>query len=277
MRGAFLTARALRRPHSQPDRRASLFCGTMLRRSTPGISGLSQFQTTRWSLVLEAREQNGRSREALESLCRTYRPPVIAYIRGRGANADEAEDLAQTFFTRFVERAFHVRADPARGRFRAFLLTALKNFLADASAEANAAKRGGGIHFRSLDSATNSQSGLEATANDEQPDYMFDRAWAHAVLESALRRLREEARASGKAALFDALGEFLIERPDEDDYARVAQALAMRRNTLAVAVHRLRNRLRELVLQELAETAADNDDLEAEMTQLRDSLGGVLR
>jgi RNA polymerase sigma-70 factor (ECF subfamily) len=229
------------------------------------------------SLVLEAREHDGSSRKALESLCRTYRPPVIAYIRARGANADEAEDLAQAFFTRFVERAFHARADPARGRFRAFLLTALKNFLADASAEANAEKRGGGIQFRSLDSAINSQSGREGMANEEQPDDMFDRAWAHAVLESALRKLRQEARASGKAALFDALDEFLIERPDEDDYARAAQALNMRRNTLAVAVHRMRNRLRELVLQELAQTAAHNDDLEAEMTQLRNSLGAVLQ
>jgi len=263
--------------HSRPVSSMQAFCGTIPRHSTPGVCGLSQFQTTRWSLVLEAREHDGRSRQALESLCRTYRPPVVAYIRGRGASADEAEDLAQTFFTRFVERAFHVRADPARGRFRAFLLTALKNFLADASAEAHAAKRGGNLHFRSLDSATNSQTGHAAMTYDEQPDDMFDRAWAHAVLESALRKLRQEAKAAGKAALFDALGEFLIERPDEDDYARVAQALGMRRNTLAVAVHRLRARLRELVLQELAETAADNDDLEAELVQLRDSLGAVLQ
>jgi RNA polymerase sigma-70 factor (ECF subfamily) len=238
---------------------------------------LSQFQTTRWSLVLEAREQDGRSRKALESLCRTYRPPVIAYIRGQGANADAAEDLAQTFFTRFVERAFHARADPARGRFRAFLLTALKNFLADASDAANAAKRGGNTQFRSLDSVNGSQTGLDGAADDQQPDDAFDRAWAHAVLDSALRKLRREAKATGKMALFDALDEFLIERPDEDDYARVAQVLNMRRNTLAVAVHRMRNRLRELVLEELADTAADNDDLEAEMTQLRNSLGSVLQ
>jgi len=237
---------------------------------------LSQFQTTRWSLVLEAREQDGRSRKALESLCRTYRPPVVAYIRCRVANADAAEDLAQTFFTRFVERAFHARADPARGRFRAFLLTALKNFLADASDVANAAKRGGNILFRSLDSASGSQTGLDGIADDEQPDDAFERAWAHAVLESAMRKLRREAKAAGKAALFDALGEFLIERPDEDDYVRVAQVLNMRRNTLAVAVHRMRSRLRELVLQELADTAADNADLEAEMTQLRNSLAAVL-
>jgi RNA polymerase sigma-70 factor (ECF subfamily) len=238
---------------------------------------LNQFQTTRWSLVIEARAGDVRSHKALEKLCRTYREPVIAYIRGRGANANDAEDLAQAFFTRFIERAFHAHADPARGSFRAFLLTALKNFMADARDEAGARKRGGGIHFRSLDSLSSSQTGLEELADSQSPDAVFDRAWAQALLKSALRRLRKEAKSAGKSALFDALSEFLIERPDEADYARVAEALGMRRNTLAVAVHRLRNRLRELVLQELAETAADSDDLDAEMTQLRHSLGDLLQ
>jgi RNA polymerase sigma-70 factor (ECF subfamily) len=238
---------------------------------------LSQFQTTRWSLVLEARADNARSRKALEKLCRSYRAPVIAYIRSRGVSREDVEDLAQAFFTRFIERAFHAHADPARGRFRAFLLTALKNFLSDAHDEAGAKKRGGGVQFRALDSLLNSQDSQDNLAGDETPDAMFDRAWAQAVLESAMVRLRQEARAAGKSALFDALSEFLIERPDEADYARVAASLNMRRNTLAVAVHRLRNRLRELVLEELAETAADSSDLEVEMTQLRNSLGALLQ
>lgn len=238
---------------------------------------MSHFQTTRWSLVLEARTDDAHSRKALEKLCRTYRAPVIAYIRGRGAGRDDVEDLAQAFFARFIERAFHAHADPARGRFRAFLLTALKNFLADARDEAGARKRGGGFQFRTLDSLGSSQTSQDGIADSDTPEAIFDRAWAQAVLESATRRLRQEARAAGKAALFDALSEFLIERPDEADYARVAELLGMRRNTLAVAVHRLRNRLRELVLQELADTAADSNDLEAEMSQLRDSLGAFLK
>jgi RNA polymerase sigma-70 factor (ECF subfamily) len=212
----------------------------------------------------------------MESLCRTYRPPVIAFIRRQGANADEAEDLAQTFFIRFVDRAFHARADPARGRFRAFLLTTLKHFLADASDHAHALKRGGQIHFRSLDSLTTSQTNLDGARAAETPDEAFDRVWAHAVLHAAMRKLRREAKASGKEALLDALSEFLIEPPDEADYARVAEALCMRRNTLAVAVHRMRSRLRELVCRELSDTAAVGADLEVELNQLRNSLGGLL-
>lgn len=234
---------------------------------------MNQFQTTRWSLVLEARADDARSRLALEKLCRTYRSPVLAYIRGHGASADEAEDLAQAFFTRFIDSAFHARADPARGRFRAFLLTALKHFLADANDHATALKRGGNIRFRSLDSLTASQTSLSGIAATETPDQVFERAWAQAVLHAAMRELRSEAKAAGKAVLFDALAEFLIEPPDDADYARVAEALGMRRNTLAVAVHRMRNRLRELICRELAETAADGADLELELNQLRNSLG----
>lgn len=238
---------------------------------------MDQFQTTRWSLVLEARADDARSRLALEKLCRAYRAPVLAYIRGHGATGDEAEDLAQSFFTRFIDRAFHANADPARGRFRAFLLTALKNFLADARDHVNALKRGGNVQIRSLDSLTNSQTGLAGLTASETPDQAFDRVWAQAVLHAAMRKLRAEAKTNGKVGLFEALAEFLIEPPDEADYARVAEALGMRRNTLAVAVHRMRGRLRELVCRELAETAADGADLEIELGQLRNSLGGVLQ
>ena len=237
---------------------------------------MDHFQTTRWSMVLGARAEDAQSRLALEKLCRTYRAPVLAYIRGRGVGADEAEDLAQTFFARFIERAVHAHADPARGRFRAFLLTALKHFLADAKDEAHAAKRGGRIQFRSLDSMSNNPSSLDGIPDGQTPEQVFDRAWAQAILQAAMRNLRREARLAGKAALFSALAEFLIERPDGADYERIAETLGMRRNTLAVAVHRMRARLRELVAQELAQTAADETDLETEMTELRNSLGALL-
>jgi Sigma-70 region 2 len=137
-------------------RLCSTICGNIMATRLPGVGGLDQFQTTRWSLVLEARADDARSRLALEKLCRTYRAPVLAYIRGHGASADEAEDLAQSFFARFIDRAFHAHADPARGRFRAFLLTALKHFLADARDHVNALKRGGNVQIRSLDSLTTS-------------------------------------------------------------------------------------------------------------------------
>src|SRR6185312_7998252 len=138
----------------------------------------------------------------------------------------------EPFFARFLERAWHSSADPERGRFRSFLLTALKRFLIDSDAEGAALKRGGGIRFELLDDDDC------AGATGETPDAAFEREWAHAVLRAALARLRSEAEQAGKLELFKRLAEFLIERPDEAEYARAAEDLHLRRNTLAVAVHR---------------------------------------
>ena len=235
---------------------------------------MTRFDTTRWSMVVRARGESRDARDALGSLCRAYRPPVVAYIRSRGYAGDAAEDLAQTFFERFLEDAYHTVADPARGRFRAFLLTALKRFLINADAEAHALKRGGGMRMDVL--ADNAPSGSDWLINSASPERAFERSWAIAVLDAAMRRLREEAEQAGKGELFDQLREFLTERPDEADYARAAAALNLRRNTLAVAVHRMRHRLRELVRQELAQTTACKDDLEAELRELRATLPGVV-
>ena len=235
---------------------------------------MSRFDTTHWSIVLRARGSEEDARPALEALCRTYRPPVLAYIRGRGYPPESAEDLAQSFFTRFLEQAYHANADPARGRFRAFLLTALKRFLINSDMENHAQKRGGGMRFDPL----SSDSGDFALADQHaSPDAEFERSWAVAVLESAMQKLREEAERAGKTALFDQLQEFLTERPDEADYARAAEALGLRRNTLAVAVHRMRHRLRELVRDELAQTTLDRDELEAELRGLRAALGAAIQ
>ena len=238
---------------------------------------MNRFQTTRWSLVLAARNDSAESRLALNTLCRTYRSPVLAYVRGCGHSAVEAEDLAQTFFTRFIERAFHAQADPSRGRFRAFLLTALKNFLNDANDAARAAKRGGEAHVRSLNSLVDGDGCATSIEDAETPERAFERAWAHSLLQTALDRLRDEAADAGKSELFGHLREFLIERPDDVDYARVADELNLRRNTVAVAVHRLRHRLRTLVSEELAHTAADDSDLDQELEELRHSFGAVIQ
>lgn len=229
---------------------------------------MGRFETTRWSVVLKARGDPADARAALEVLCRTYRPPVLAFVRRRGYASEAAEDLTQAFFARFLERAWHASADPERGRFRTFLLTALKRFLIDADVEAGALKRGGGYRFQALDEETG-----DAGVTHDTPEQVFQREWARAVIAVALARLREEARQSGKLALFEHLAEFLVERPDAADYARVAEAMKLRRNTLAVAVHRLRHRLRELVRAELTETTADAEDFERELRVLRETLG----
>lgn len=231
---------------------------------------MSHFETTRWSLVLQAGNAAPQARDALEMLCRIYRPPVLAYVRGRGYSADTAEDLAQAFFAQFIEHAWHAGANPARGRFRAYLLTMLKRYLIDATVAAHALKRGGDRQFESLDA-----DGATTPESDDSPDRAFERAWALTVLHTALEHLQVEAEQAGKRDLFNALREFLVERPDEADYARVAQALGLRRNTLAVAVHRLRHRLRALLEAELAHTTAGKGDFEEEMRQMRAALAGA--
>jgi RNA polymerase sigma-70 factor (ECF subfamily) len=237
---------------------------------------MSRFDTTRWSLVVRARGGAADARTALAVLCATYRPPVLAYIRSRGYGSDAAQDLTQAFFARFLEQAIHAAADPARGRFRAFLLTAIKRFLINAEEEAHAVKRGGRIHFESIDAVANGTASI-LPADEETPERAFERAWAVVVIEAALRRLRDEADAAGKRELFDQLRDFLTEAPDETDYARVAAALNLRRNTLAVAVHRMRHRLRELVREELQQTATDRPALETELRELRGAFGSVLQ
>lgn len=235
---------------------------------------MSGFETTQWSLVVRTRGEPCEARAALETLCRIYRPPVLAYIRSRGVGSDVAEDLTQTFFTRFIERESYADADPERGRFRALLLTAVKRFLINAADEAHALKRGGGQRLESLDQ----DDGANGVASGgETPDRVFERAWAFTVLDRALQRLCDEAAHAGKGALFDRLRDFLTEPPDATDYARIAAALNLRPNTLAVAVHRLRQRLRELVREEIADTTSDRGGLASELRELRGALGTVMQ
>lgn len=223
---------------------------------------MSRFDTTRWSLVLKARGDSSEARAALDVLCRTCRPAVLAYVRSRGYPADAAEDLTQGFFLKFIDQAWHAGADSGRGRFRAYLLTMLRRHLVRAEREAHALKRGGGAFLEPFDEAN------ATAAGDDTPERSFERAWAITVLSHALARLRGEADQVGKRPLFDALRQFLMDRPDETEYTRVAQELGMRVNTLAVAVHRLRHRLRELVEAELADTTSSHDDLETELHDL---------
>ena len=229
---------------------------------------MAGFQTTRWSLILASRTAAPDAREALEQLCRAYRPAVFSYLRSRGYPRDVAEDHTQGFFTRFLERRIHEVADPARGRFRVLLRTSLDRYLSDAREHERAAKRGGGRETAEL------VDEMAEAGAAESPERQFELAWALTVLDRALAALQGEAAASGKASLFERVREFLTEAPDADDYARLAVELGMRPNTLAVAVHRLRGRLRELVRAELAETVENPSDVAEELKALRGVLGG---
>lgn len=236
---------------------------------------MSRFDTTRWSIVLQTRGESGDARAALESLCRTYRPPVLAYVRSRGYGGDVAEDLTQAFFASLLERGHFAAADPARGRFRAYLLTALKHFLINADVRSQRVKRGGRIRIEPLDAEA---ADLDpALAGGDDPERVFEQSWALAVIGAALRNLRDETKRAGKTELFDHLRDFLAESPTESDYARVAAALHLRRNTVAVSVHRLRQRLRELVREEVAQTASGRTAFELELRELRTALGDAAR
>lgn len=227
---------------------------------------MAAFQTTRWSLIVAARGASPDAREALDLLCRCYRPAVISYLRRYGYARADADDLAQDFFTRFVEKRFQDVADPQRGRFRMFLRAALRHFVASAHAHDHAARRhpqhaGGAIDPEHVDSG-------------ESPERAFERAWALTVLGRALERLRDEAVVAERLPLFERLRGFLVEAPEPRDYERVAAELDMRPNTVAVATHRLRERLRELVRAELSDTVAGPEDLAGELEALRAALEG---
>ena len=239
---------------------------------------MSRFSTTRWSVVVAAQGDGDAARSSLESLCRTYRPAVLTYVASRGFARDRAEDLTQSFFARFLERKHHLGLDPSRGRFRNYLLTAIQHFLISAEAGENAVKRGRHVQFERIDEASTDPDGATGIAElptaAHSPEQAFDEAWALAVLDAAMLRLRQEAHAAGKGRLFEGVEPYLAETPDPRDYERIAGELNLRRNTVAVSVHRLRQRLRELVREEVAETAADGEALDAEMQALRDALGG---
>ena len=228
-----------------------------------------QFATTRWSVILEARGASGDARRALQDICAAYRLPVLAYIRRHGP-AGEAEDLAQSFFARLLETRWDANADPARGRFRAFLLTALKRFLANEAAAAAACKRGGNQHRVDYDDV----AGYLAAPETESPEQVFHRAWAMTVLERAHERLRDETAAAGRQALFAALAPHLGETVDNSAYRLMGEELGMRPNTVAVAMHRLRHRLRQLVWDELADQTDSEAGLQDELRVLRDALLG---
>jgi RNA polymerase sigma-70 factor (ECF subfamily) len=205
---------------------------------------------------------------ALGALYRAYRAPVLAYIRHRGYALDQAEDLTQAFFARLLEHGGP--SDGGGWACRRFLLTAVKRFLINAEQEGRTIKRGGAVRFESIDAGGARLAAIPSEGDD--PERALERAWAMAVLTAALEQLRAETLGAGKGELFEQLRDFLLESPDRADYARMAGARRLRRNTLAVAVHRLRLRLRELIRAELATCAPDGDDVEREMQELRAAL-----
>jgi RNA polymerase sigma factor (sigma-70 family) len=233
--------------------------------STPG----DIFATTHWTVVLTAGCASApQAQAALEELCRTYWFPLYAYVRRRGHSKEDAEDLTQAFFARFLEKNYLAGLDSERGRFRAFLLAALKHFLANEWDKSQARKRGGGVPHLSLDwHSADTQFQVVAT-HQQSPDEAFDREWALALLGKVIERLGAECAAEDQGEHFKALKPFLTAGKGETSYAEAALALEMHETAVRVAVHRLRKRYGQLLRAEIANTLAEPAQLDEELRAL---------
>ena len=237
------------------------------------LPGSSQFPTTRWTMVVAAGDPHRKeARSALVTLCENYWYPLYAYLRRRGYAADQAQDLTQDFFVRMLEGRYLDRAHPEKGRFRSFLLTSLKFFVADEEDRQRAHKRGGGAVV-SLEFSLGEERYQHEPAHDETPERIFERRWALAVLDRVIERLRTEFVRHGRQEHFDQLKVFLLGRSDAP-YAELALEMNTSEEALKVAIHRLRKRYRELFRQEIADTVADPAEVESELRFLAAVLTG---
>ncbi len=209
----------------------------------------------------------------MESLCTAYWFPLYAYVRRHGFSKEDAEDLTQAFFAKLLERQDFAGLKQENGRFRAFLLAALKHFLSNERDRAGRLKRGGNITHLSLDWQSADTQFQIADASRMQPDAAFDREWAVALLERVVIRLGEEAQAEGKKERFEHMKPFLTMAKGEIPYASAAEALSMDESAVRVAVHRLRKRYRELLRDEIAQTLSDPAMVEEELAVLLGAFG----
>ena len=228
-------------------------------------SGPSKFQTTSWSLVLTAGHDPAvDSRPALARLCETYWNPVFAFIRRSGYDRDQAQDLTQGFFVLLVEKNFLEVADPQRGRFRSFLLTAVKRFLSNERDRLHAMKRGGGETHVSIDVNADALY-APVGAESDTPESLFERRWALSLLEHAMAKLRAEFSAVGRDRQFETLSPFINRESMGTRYEEVATELGVSAGALRTVVHRMRRRYRELLRAEIAETVASPEDIDEEI------------
>src|SRR5580700_10528621 len=228
------------------------------------LPGSSQFPTTRWTLVVAAGDPRRKdARSALVSLCEKYWYPLYAYLRRRGYAPDQAQDLTQEFFMRVLEGRYLDRADPEKGRFRSFILTSLKFFVADEADRQSAQKRGGRAVVP-LEFSSGEDRYQREPAHDETPERIFERRWALSVLDRVVERLRNEFVQHGRPEHFERLKVFLLGQSDAP-YAALAREMNTSEGALKVAIHRLRKRYRELFRQEIADTVADPAEVESEL------------
>jgi RNA polymerase sigma-70 factor (ECF subfamily) len=238
----------------------------------PG-SAVHSFTTTQWSLILKAEDtRDPDCQTALERLCGTYWYPVYTYIRCRGYDQAAAEDLTQEFFTQLLEKQLLKAADPQKGRFRSFLLTSVKNFLANRWHREQALKRGGGKQSFPLDWSKFENRRFEPV-EEETPETVFEQRWAAATVAQVLERLREEEAKRGSLRRLEHLQGFLTGELEGTGQSRIAEDLGMSVGAVRVAVHRLRKRFGRLLREQIAQTVADPDQVDDEIRYLLNNLG----
>ena len=237
-----------------------------------GWGGPAYFATTRWSVVLAAGKRGSdEARQALAALCETYWFPLYTYLRRKGHHAEEAQDLTQEFFTRLIEKNYLKDVQPGHGRFRSYLLVALKHFLADEWQKNRAQKRGGGV-LKTFDLEAAERSYALALSHDLTPEKAFERQWAATLVNAVLGDLQREMGDEGKGPLFEQLKAGLVPAGEERKQEELAAPLGMTFGAVRTALHRLRRRYGELLRRAIAHTVADASEIDGEIRHLAEVL-----
>jgi RNA polymerase sigma-70 factor (ECF subfamily) len=241
--------------------------------STPAVDAPASaqwFVTTHWSVVLAARDGDSPgASEALNDLCRAYWPPLYSYIRRQGHGVVEAQDLTQEFFARLLERDYLARLDQQRGKFRSFLLAFVKHFLSEQREKAGAQKRGGGKALLSLDAGEGEEGYLSEPADELTPEQIFERRWVQTLLQRAFDRLAVEYAMADKSALFEALKDFQPRQPGSLTFAQIGARLGTTEAAVKSAMQRMRQRHREILRAEIAQTVTSAKEVEEEVRHMR--------
>jgi RNA polymerase sigma factor (sigma-70 family) len=236
--------------------------------ATIGQKGAMLFTTTHWSVVLEAQSESPAAQQALEKLCHIYWRPIYSFVRRQAIAPEEAEDVTQAFFVDLLEHKSLTAVRKEKGRFRSYLLGALKHFLADERRRALAIKRGKGQRIIPLEDLSPDE-GTEIEPRDTvTAEQIYERRWASTVLERVLGLLKNEYATAGNATLFDSLKQLLPDEPDAPSQANIAAQLGMTENAVRQAFHRFRQRYQLLLREEIAQTVATPGDVEDELRHL---------
>jgi RNA polymerase sigma factor (sigma-70 family) len=242
---------------------------TVPRNSQPSAAAVHVFQTTHWSVVLSAGDPTSPdAHAALTRLCQTYWLPIYAFIRKRGHSPEQAEDLAQDFFSNFLEKNYVAKATRDRGRFRSFLMTSVANFLHNVHERRQAKKRGGGVAVLTLNSQDAETCYLSEPTDETDPAKAFEQRWASTVLQTVLQQLRNEFTGAGRGELFEALHAHLWGDTQSVPYPEVAGQFGLTIANVKTTAHRLRRRYRELLREEIAQTVSQPGEIDEEIRHL---------